>query len=73
MRYYTYVEPRDPEKGDWSTEYITVSEETILKEYWDYWYGRMCEVHGKEHVDANYGPEECIEDWCTVHWAIESD
>ena len=48
-----------------------MSDEDILKEYWDSWYERMCNKFGKDHVDANYGPQECIDDWVIVHWAIE--
>ena len=55
------------------TVYEVFSEEQILKSYWDYWYGRMCEKFGKEHVDANYSPRECIDDWVIVHWAWRSD
>ena len=72
MRYWTIAEPKDPEKDDFSPEYFTYSDEEILKEYWDYWYGRMCDKFGKEHVDANYSPQDCIDDWVIVHWAIES-
>lgn len=50
----------------------TLSEEEILSEYWDYWYDRMCKKFGKEHVDANYCRQDCIDDWIIVHWAWES-
>ena len=72
MRYWTIAEPKDPEKDDFSPEYFTYSDEEILKEYWDYWYGRMCDKFGKDHVDANYSPQDCIDDWVIVHWATES-
>jgi hypothetical protein len=71
MKYYTYIEPTSAE--DMTPLYITMSEEEILKEYWEYWYGKMCAKFGQEHVDANYSTKECIEDWCVVHWAQESD
>jgi hypothetical protein len=32
----------------------------------------MCDKFGKEYVDENYGPEDCIEDWVIVNWAMES-
>lgn len=68
MRYWTIAYPdRD------GTDVIeTLSEDEILKEYWDYWYGRMCEKFGKEYVDANYSKQDCIDDWTVVHWAVES-
>ena len=70
MKYYTYVEPTSSE--DMEPVYITLSEEEILKEYWDYWYDRMCHKFGKEHVDSNYSPKDCVDDWITVYWAWES-
>ena len=72
MRYWKYAEPNNPEKDDFSSVITTLSDEDILKEYWDYWYGRMCDKFGKDHVDANYSPQDCIDDWVIVHWAIES-
>lgn len=70
MRYYTFVQPVN-EAGD--PEYITMSEEDVRKEYYPYWYGKMCEKFGKEHVDTNYCFEDCLEDWRIVHWAWPVD
>lgn len=69
MRYYTFVQPIN-ELGD--PEYITMSEDEIRKEYYPWWYRKMCEKFGKEHVDSTYSFEDCLEDWITVHWAWES-
>lgn len=66
MRYYSHHE-YDENGG----HIETFSEDEIRKEYYPYWYGKMCEKYGKEHVDAIYGFEECLEDWCTLHWAWE--
>ena len=33
----------------------------------------MCKKFGKETVDSQYSKQDCIEDWCVVHWAVESD
>jgi len=52
--------------------YITLSEEEILKEYWDYWYERMCYKFGKDIVDSKYSTTDCIEDWIISTWAWES-
>lgn len=71
MKYYTYMQPMLP-PDDMTPEYITMSEEEILKEYWDYWYERMCHKFGKEIVDSTYSSVECIEDWATSCWAWES-
>ena len=51
----------------------TLSEDEIIKQYWPYWYGKMCEKFGKEHVDENYSHQDCIDDWTVVHWAWRSD
>jgi len=64
MRYYSFAYPID---GDDVVE--TKSEDEIRKEYYPYWYGKMCDKFGKEHVDATYSFEECLEDWIVVHWA----
>lgn len=70
MKYYTYVQPTSSD--DTSPIYITLSEEEILKEYWDYWYERMCNKFGKEIVDNTYSSKECIEDWAVSTWAWDS-
>jgi hypothetical protein len=66
MRYYSFAYPID---GDDVVE--TMSEEDIRKEYYPWWYGKMCEKYGKQHVDANYMFEYCLNDWKVVHWAWE--
>jgi hypothetical protein len=66
MRYYSFAYPVD---GEDCVE--TMSEDEIRKEYYPWWYGKMCEKYGKEHVDATYSFEECLEDWKIVHWAWE--
>lgn len=70
MKYWTYVELGD---DGVSPVYETLSDQEILDRYWDYWYGRMCEKFGKDHVDATYTKQDCIDDWVVVHWAWESD
>jgi len=68
MRYYSYNEyVEDPD----ANSVVTVSEEDIRRDYWPFWYGKMCKKYGKEHVDANYSFEECLEDWIVVNWAWE--
>ena len=66
MRYYSFAYPID---GDDVVE--TMSEEDIRKEYYPWWYGKMCEKYGKQHVDANYMFEDCLDDWKVVDWAWE--
>lgn len=50
-----------------------LSEDEIIAQFWDHWYGRMCAKFGKEHVDANYSRRDCIDDWVVVHWAWEAE
>lgn len=68
MRYWSinYLDENDNDVVE------TLSEKEIIEQYWHYWYGRMCDKFGKEHVDTNYAIQDCIDDWTVVHWAWES-
>ena len=70
MRYFSYNTYYSDPSVDPYVE--TLSEGEILREYWHYWYDKMCENFGREHVDQNYSTLDCIDDWCIVHWAWES-
>jgi hypothetical protein len=74
MRYYCYNEydPDSPRANGTDGYVETLSEEEIRQRYWPYWYGKMCEKFGQEHVDANYCFEDCLTDWTVVNWAWES-
>lgn len=66
MKYWLYAEPA----ADFSAEpvYTILSDKAILAQYWDYWYDRMrLAGHG-----AEISEQRCIEDWVTVHWAVEA-
>jgi hypothetical protein len=68
MRYFTFVQP----KGETSEpEYVTMSEEDIRKEYYPYWYKKMCEKYEQSYVDEHHCFEDCLEDWVIIHWAQE--
>jgi hypothetical protein len=75
MKYWSYNEydpdhPRaDPETGGYV---VTLSEDEILTDYWEYWYKRMCERFPKDLVDTNYTKQDCIHDWVCINWAWES-
>ena len=69
MRYFSYNE-YDPDHPD-GGYVVTVSEEDIRRDYYEYWYERMCGKFGKEHVDATYSSDDCIQDWIVIHWAWE--
>jgi hypothetical protein len=65
MKYYTIVFPGDfgqHVQETWSTQ-------QILQSYYTHWYGKMVEANKHDLIS----PELCIEDWCVVHWATETD
>jgi hypothetical protein len=64
-KYYTISFPG--EHGQQVTE--TWSEEQIIKSYYPYWFSKMVQANKHDMIDI----KRCIEDWCTVHWAIETD
>jgi hypothetical protein len=70
MRYYSYNEydPDHPDEG----YVVTLSEDDIRKEYYPYWYKKMCDKYEQAYVDEHYSFEDCLEDWTIVHWAWES-
>jgi hypothetical protein len=70
MKYWTIVEPGN---DGVSPVYTTLSEQEILDQYWDHWYGMMCKKYGKEEVDAKWCKQDCIDDWVVVNWAWESN
>jgi hypothetical protein len=67
MRYFSYNEYTEDPNG----LVITKSEEDVRKDYYPHWYDAMCKKFGKDHVDANYSFEDCLDDWVVVYWAWE--
>jgi hypothetical protein len=65
-KYWTIVFPG--EYGQHVQE--TWSEPQILKSYYGYWCERM--VSAGKNLE-NYTEQDCIEDWCIVHWAEQTD
>lgn len=45
----------------------TWSEDQIIDSYYKYWVGKML----MNRLGGKLSRENCIEDWCAVHWAIE--
>lgn len=65
MKYWTIVFPG--EHGQHVQE--TWSEDQILKSYYPYWCSMMIQnVAAPDLCEKN-----CIDDWCVVHWAMETD
>ena len=65
MKYWTIVFPG--ECGQHVQE--TWSEDQIIESYYKYWYGKMVQVNRHDLISR----ELCIDDWCVVHWAEETD
>lgn len=64
-KYYTIEFPGEYGQNvreTWSTE-------QILKAYYGYWSERMHAKFTNPYLDRDM----CIEDWCAVHWAVETD
>lgn len=67
MKYWTITFP-----GEYGQHVVeTWSEEQILSSYLRYWIGKMLEKYQAPHPDITQ--ENCIQDWCTIHWAQETD
>ena len=74
MRYYSYNEydPDSPIADDGGGYVVTLSEDDIRKNYYPYWYKKMCEKFEQSYVDQNYSFEDCLSDWIVINWAWES-
>ena len=66
MKYYTIVYPDVTESGHEYDHWETLSEKEILDQYWTYWFLKMID---SGQPDEKLTSEQCIEDWCIVHWA----
>lgn len=51
--------------GDHGGVDIIIDEDSLLKDYWEYWSGQMMKV-GRSPLITE---ENCIQDFCVVHWA----
>ena len=65
MRKFKYTELTDEEQ----VVEVILTEEDILKNYWEFWSRKMTEKYGPDHEWIT--TENCIEDWLTSHWAFE--
>lgn len=65
MKYWTTCHPG--EVGQYVQE--TFSEDQIIESYFKYWESKMLEVNLPELISK----ENCINDWCSIHWAAETD
>ena len=65
MRYFSYIESED----EIEITKIVYSEQEILEEFWSYW---CTEMRGNGYADL-ISRDNCIDDWCTLHWANRED
>ena len=65
MKYWTIVYPG--EYGQHIKE--TFSEDQIILSYFEYWRDKMKSVSKEDLISI----ENCIRDWCIIHWAVETD
>lgn len=67
---FEYIEPKDPQQGDWEPVIIRKTGNQILNEYYPYWSEQMDKKYGVGRNRTN-DINDCIEDFCTVNWANE--
>ena len=66
MRYWTICYPAPHPTLDFDIDvWETLSDQQILDYYWSWWNDKMNE-HGPNDMAT---VENCIADWCLVHWA----
>ena len=70
MKTHTYLEPKNPRYGDWTTIEKYLTEHEIIVTYWLYWCDQMFN-HTQKDLKQLMTPDNCIDDWVTVNWATE--
>lgn len=68
MKYYTYVEPTSD--TDSTPVYTTLSEDEIIKQYWDYFIELMV---SRGYDRDSFCHWDCLDHFIVTHWAWESD
>lgn len=65
MKYYTISFPGEFDQHVQETW----TEDQIIASYYTYWATKMIMAGKNDEISR----ERCIEDWCVVHWAVETD
>ena len=65
MRHFRYIEPANPDQGNWEPREVIVSDTEIIEDYWPWWSQKMLAL-GREPTQ-----EHCIQDFLSGHWATE--
>jgi len=70
VRYFAYND-----LGENGEPIVTiVTDQQILKEYWEYWCRSMEEKKGLTVEEFRaLNQDDCIEDWINIHWAWQVD
>lgn len=66
MRYWIYVEPASTGCAD--PVWTIMADRAVLAQYWPYWSQKMIVAGKGDQLDQ----EKCIQDWATIHWAVEA-
>lgn len=66
MKFWIYVEPVSATSNE--PIWTIMSDKAILADYWEYWCTQMDRVGRSDEISE----QSCIEDWVTVHWAVEA-
>jgi len=64
-KFYTIAFP-----GEFGQHVVeTWSEQQILKSYYPHWFHKMSQANSHSEINE----QNCIDDWCVIHWAVETD
>lgn len=69
MRYWTYFRPIYDSSEE---EYITMSEEEIIQQYYPRWRKMKIKKYGEDYVNKTFCKEDCIDEWVCIRNAWES-
>jgi hypothetical protein len=68
VRKFSYVDQGD---DGVTPVHCTISEDKILCEYFPYWHEQMKKVGKASKIITHAYLDQCIDDFCVVHWATE--
>jgi len=65
MRFWSFAEMDTNTAGEIYVKSVTMSDQEILDYYWDYWSSKMLAEGPNDMCTV----ENCIDDFCIIHWA----
>lgn len=66
MRYWIYVEPASQKCVE--PVWTIMSDTAVLAQYYDFWSAKMIDANKAGQISD----ENCIQDWVSIHWAVEA-